>query len=713
METLTLNSASSRYTVLTGVWTNWSRGRIFGATLTLNRSDGDLLIAFTAFFITIVAARFWRTICLLLHRFNSTPKLRDLMHHQHQAVLRNSASADAGLWRLTQVYWAWRNHGNIKKPLRRTLPIILLALFCVVIFTVASGFSSRISTVASKGVRIAGRNCGFLDSSSTNGSLVLGTWEAIKLANAANYAQQCYATAENSMLGALDCSFFVTKSLNFTIDNKAPCPFKNNICRDSSKNILLDTGYIDSSLHLGLNSDPDKSIRIRNVLHCAPLITEGHTTTYSTPILNYTRYNYGEEYRNTVNISIANYTIDVKDVMSQYIDGLRPGSKQYDLRSLISATFNHNNSAYGSDWIASGDLERSDGDVIMNFLSGNGVYATTPINDPWYQMNVPGPVLRRLSSSESLQTFLPREAASPLACVQQFQVCNVTQCGPLASLADAWEDAASLFNVHDSLLESEISDLLEKYSASGDETATRFLWLANTQSVYPLAPYEAIAILGPLLLDSGKQLQGSVQGSLSDTQWQNDVVFWFQTCLASLQTSAVDVAYGYQDPALAPFSKKVSTKIQNDICNNQIINSTRHTSFSLFGLYTIYVTGIVIIITSFLLEPALSYLQRHHKYKTYTQMEWITNETLQLQRLGQETAGWGTWSKCADSVPTTNIDDAMSGLDLSVAEHPKLFRAAEKTPSQNAEHSGDDIESGTRTTIDLTPNSSDQCLDAV
>ncbi|KAI3321171.1 hypothetical protein HD806DRAFT_546613 [Xylariaceae sp. AK1471] len=696
-----LNSASSRYSVLTGVWTNWSQGGIFGATLTLDRSDGGLLIAFTAFFITLVASRFWRIACLLLHRFKSTPEPQDPIYHQQQAILRNSASADSGLWRLTQLYWAWRSHGHAKRSLRRILPTIVFAIFCVGVFTVASGFSSQISTASSKGVRVAGRNCGFLDTSSTNGSVdIVGTWEAIKLTNAANYAQQCYSSADGLTLGVLDCSFFVTKNLNFTIDNTAACPFKNDICRSNNTNLLLDTGYITSDLHLGSNASPANSIRIRNVLHCAPLKTEGYTTTRSTSTLNYTRYHYGERYHNTVNISTANYTLEVEDTQSQYINAENLGSGQYNLHSILASTFNHVSSPYGSNWNASEDLVRSDGDVILNFLSGNGVLATAPITDPWYRMNVSGPSLKQLSTSQKLQTYMPEEAASPLGCVQQFQICNLTQCGPLASLADAWNDAAGIFNVNDSLIDSAIDELLDKYSSSGDEMATRFLWFANTQSTYPLTPFEVIVVLGPLILESRKKLESGLQGAIPNTQWQQDVVSWFQTTLASLQTSAVDVAYGFMDPALASFSKRVSAHIQKSICDNQarssipmIINSTQYTSFSLLGLYTIYITGIITILTSFVLEPILSCFQRRRKYKTYTQMEWVTNETLQLQRLGQETAGWGTWSNCVDSIPKTTSADALSSLDLSDTSHPRLQVAKQNDPVEEAGQSDGNAES--------------------
>jgi hypothetical protein len=39
------------YPVYLGVWTNWSRGPVFGSTLTLDRTNASLLIAFVAFFV--------------------------------------------------------------------------------------------------------------------------------------------------------------------------------------------------------------------------------------------------------------------------------------------------------------------------------------------------------------------------------------------------------------------------------------------------------------------------------------------------------------------------------------------------------------------------------------------------------------------------------------------------------------------------------------
>jgi hypothetical protein len=83
--------------VYLGVWTNWSKGTVMGATLTMTRQQGDLLIAFTGFLIPFVASRFWRILCFILHLYYSTSKPEDAIYHQRQVILRNSSSPDTGL----------------------------------------------------------------------------------------------------------------------------------------------------------------------------------------------------------------------------------------------------------------------------------------------------------------------------------------------------------------------------------------------------------------------------------------------------------------------------------------------------------------------------------------------------------------------------------------------------------------------------------------
>ncbi|KAH8881820.1 hypothetical protein GQ53DRAFT_667016, partial [Thozetella sp. PMI_491] len=185
-------SSNSAYDIQLGAWTDWSRGPVFGATLTLTRQDGNVLIAFLAFFVALVGTRFWRLICLALHYVFSTDSPSDGIYHQRQDFLRNTPNPEAALGTLADMGFSWKR--NAEKIWSRLIPLFGLATACFVGFILAGGFSSRVATLVSSEVLLSGTNCGFLGDNSdistfgdTNGPLVSESAIA-----AENYARQCY-----------------------------------------------------------------------------------------------------------------------------------------------------------------------------------------------------------------------------------------------------------------------------------------------------------------------------------------------------------------------------------------------------------------------------------------------------------------------------------------------------------------------------------------
>ncbi|KAL1607754.1 hypothetical protein SLS60_002690 [Paraconiothyrium brasiliense] len=83
--------------IFLGVWINWSKGNVLGSTLTVTQTNGALLVAFVALFITFAGTRLWRISCFFLHRGYSASGPQDGIYHQRQAVLKNSDNATAGL----------------------------------------------------------------------------------------------------------------------------------------------------------------------------------------------------------------------------------------------------------------------------------------------------------------------------------------------------------------------------------------------------------------------------------------------------------------------------------------------------------------------------------------------------------------------------------------------------------------------------------------
>lgn len=151
------------------------------------------------------------------------------------------------------------------------------------------------------------------------------------------------------------------------------------------------------------------------------------------------------------------------------------------------------------------------------------------------------------------------------------------------------------------------------------------------------------------------------------------------TILAQDQGTFVRTATGPFDPAVAPWFRGPANKTEETLCRSQKILSTEYASFSILGIVLTLVIGGLIVIVSMTLESFLAWFARRFDGQmSYAQLEWCTNETLQLQRLVQEELGMGTWSGATKTVPVTKQpDQALGGLDLRDRDHPRMGRPVE------------------------------------
>lgn len=122
--------------IYTGVWINKAYGPIRGATLTLSRESGGLLIAFLALFVSAAGGSFWRITRYILHLSFSTESGSDGVYHQRQAILRNDQLASDAAMNLISARFAWRNRANNLN--RKLLSVAALALLISATF-MASG----------------------------------------------------------------------------------------------------------------------------------------------------------------------------------------------------------------------------------------------------------------------------------------------------------------------------------------------------------------------------------------------------------------------------------------------------------------------------------------------------------------------------------------------------------------------------------------------
>ncbi|KAI0184252.1 hypothetical protein EV127DRAFT_516280 [Xylaria flabelliformis] len=642
---------SQGYPVHIGTWTNWSHGQIMGATVTLTRQDAALVVAFTSTFIAFVAIRVWRLLCFALHRYYSTTGPQEAIHHQLQAALRNASAPEDGI-RLFLKLFSLKHRQ--KKLHHRLLFSAIGGTILLISFTILGGFSSRIIT-ADNEVLIQSAGCGYLFSGSDYYFDTI-SYGSKMFNNAANYAQQCYSKQDNQF----DCDHFVIDRITGSIDNNATCPFDSTICLNQWGNIRIDSGFINSHLHLGLNAPIKERILWRNVLHCAPLTTAGFTSLDTQSPTKDVLFHFGNI---TTFSGEVDYMFRIPDLDSQYASAVSDTVLLTDINYKLKTILDNN-----SDFMPLNVLARADADTYLIFLSGNGVVFSEHTDDVWYnvsQMTTDVPITQ-VGEAVIEGVYFPRAPASPLACADQHQFCTTDHtagCSPLASIRDAVASAAPLFNT----TYAEIAN-----STAATEKAARFTYFANTFFALSRHVAGVLGQLGPRALLSQQSLLVGFQGPLASNQWQLDVAHWWDISMAVAQALYLDSSYGLGDPALERSRQNYTTPEFSNVCRNQKIKSTAYTSLSIFGLAFTYLVGFLLAVISYLVEPASAWLQKRGSHWQYKHLEWTTNATLQLQRLAHEGIGQGTWSKGAQTIPSTKEDEYLGLLDISNLEHPVL-----------------------------------------
>lgn len=235
-------------------------------------------MAVLALFVRLVGSHFWCINCFILHQIRYTPHERDGFHYQYQAILANKLTDLSTFWKLLKVALAWRS--NIENVKRRALPLLFLTVFHMTAFYAAGIFSSRVSRSAGE-VLVKSDVCGWPDERSNK---AFDQWsdEDMESADAwltllqqsfrkrAAYARSCYSTQSQTQSSL--CNIYAAPSIKSRIDPAAPCPFFERTCTTTT--VSIDSGLIDSHLHLGINAPVQDRIQFRKLMTCTPILLE-------------------------------------------------------------------------------------------------------------------------------------------------------------------------------------------------------------------------------------------------------------------------------------------------------------------------------------------------------------------------------------------------------------------------------------------------------
>lgn len=150
--------------IYTGFWKDLTRGKVTGATLTLPSRDGLFLVAILALFVRWTGTRLWRIFCFVAFRMQATSPIRDGTLYDHQAMMRNSASASNAVFELLKIDRYWRRKSQPRQARFRSFGLGLLAIVHFAAFVIAGIFSARVTRTSSDVLLRSGpSSCGTID----------------------------------------------------------------------------------------------------------------------------------------------------------------------------------------------------------------------------------------------------------------------------------------------------------------------------------------------------------------------------------------------------------------------------------------------------------------------------------------------------------------------------------------------------------------------
>jgi hypothetical protein len=193
------------------------------------------------------------------------------------------------------------------------------------------------------------------------------------------------------------------------------------------------------------------------------------------------------------------------------------------------------------------------------------VYFLGNSSDPWYSATKPSGRTAHLSTGEGSRdgdetvefpVFQQSEAATPMGCTMREQYCNSHfpwgNCTILGSINDIYDQAG-----------------LGKEGINYEQ-ADRLQWSIDT--MWEFSPNLAVLprTLGGQALKSRDGLAQGFQSPIPNDQWQQDVQYWFDTALATMQASFVVGATGPLDPLVLQFATYPNSTEQRSVCHSQV-----------------------------------------------------------------------------------------------------------------------------------------------
>jgi len=298
-------------------------------------------------------------------------------------------------------------------------------------------------------------------------------------------------------------------------------------------------------------------------------------------------------------------------------------------------------------------LATPDADVSVFFLAANQVRSPEPIADPWFAAH-----------NNWTGWYLADYYVTVLACIDQNQICTDSSLDTCTSLVGQQQ-------LTNATLDLEVSDL-------------QLNILARFKKLYldSATMADAVQGRGSSALQAAKTVYAGNgfldQAALPINQWQIEVKTWFDVQMARLQRVFVDSAGG---PDLASYIKGEWQPFNDLLCNSQLVPlPTGYQSMNFAAILLVLVIGIIFIVLGAVVPSAVVAISKRRRRDSPGWLAWTLDNKFQLQRLAQESAGWGVpWQRQLTTVPRAGglgqvggYRVASHGMDVSSIERPGL-----------------------------------------
>lgn len=620
---------------VTGAWINHENGQWI---LTLDARSAGILSAALVLFVAPVSVQAWSIAKFLLHQFFAGNAQSDGFHQTKQTMLRNSFSPTQISWLSIRIVWSWRKTLGYRAAISRMIPILTTSLISMISWALVGLFVSSIWTATGEQVRITSKACGPVNLNTSDVSLArsMSMYWADRLQSASTYERQCYGTSTPTRL----CTRFPAARIPWIMhESSCPYPPGEDLCiRTNSTPMRLDTGFVNSNRHLGMNAAPADSIDYRRLTECSPMQANYISVSERGSRIS---YHYGVN-ANYFSNKTYNYSLIAKTLVRGYTLSLVPFPRLFV--NLLTSS----NSALSYDPLFKNPLwqpnatvfNRNDAEISIIFLAANGVQHYERVFDPWFladdSFERPATVI--MSNGVRSQIRNATRPVTIVGCIERHQICTASEvgnqrCTDLSSFSGTNSQVDSI-------------GLTQRQRA----TATRILF--NVVGID--MAFVATWLQGDALLASRTVLEGRQNENLPHTQWRSEISRWFSIALILLQEGVVQYVTGVTRPEWEQFVSRSTDPDELVECTTQRLRmDSSYQNFSITGMIVVLILGSLIIALGLSIDTITAWLQKRLRSGERHREEWLLDGVFQHQRFAYQGLGVLDWENVNNEIPVS------------------------------------------------------------